>query len=87
MTRKEFQEITVKVLKSQIEKCGADRTYIESPNAKGRCRWTLAEALVAAEKDEDLPESNGINPVTDMVTFIGYCNERGRDWKDIFYSE
>ena len=87
MERKEIQKLTVDMLKKQIAKDGPDRTYIESPNAKGRCRWTLAEALEAAEKDEDLPESNGINPVSDMATFIGYCNERGRDWKDIFYSE
>lgn len=87
MNRKEVQKLTVDSLKREISKHGPDHTYVESPLHGGRSRWTLGEALAAAEKDEELPESYGINPVTDVEVFIGYCGERGIDWKEIFYHQ
>lgn len=82
MTRQEIQEITVKSLKKEIEKHGPDHTFLETPKFGGRCRWTLAEALAAAEGDTDLEYSDGVNPVTDVEHFIDYCNERGMDWRE-----
>ncbi len=82
MERTEIQKLTIELLKKEIEKNGPDSTFIEAPLKCNRTpRWTLAEALTAAERDECLPECD-INPVSDFEAFIKYCDERGTDWRD-----
>ena len=76
MTRKEVQEITVKAIEKEIEKNGPETIYAETPLHGHRNRWTFAEALEAAKNDTELPDSCGINPVSDMEVFINYCGER-----------
>ena len=84
MDRREIQQITVQFLEKEIEKFGSGHVFIETPKFGGRCRWTLGEALAAAKSDSDLEDSDGINPVDDVETFVKYCEERGQDWRDYF---
>lgn len=84
MERKEIKKLAIETLKKEIAKYGEDRTYVDvvSPLVHGRTRWTLKDALEAAERDTGLPEMLGINPVSDFEAFINYCAERGTDWRD-----
>lgn len=82
MTRKEIQDITIRSLKREIEKNGPDATFLEIPKLSGCCRWSLADALTAAESDECL-EGSESNPVTDMEHFLAYLEERGESWTEV----
>ncbi len=82
MTRKEIQEITIRAIEKHIAEHGPDDIYVETPLHGHRNRWTFQEALDAAKADTELPDSCGINPVSDIEAFINYCDERGMDWRD-----
>lgn len=84
MERKEIQELTIKAIEKHIAESGPEDIYVETPLHGHRNSWTFAEALEAAKNDTELPDSCGINPVSDMELFIKYCDERGREWKELF---
>lgn len=81
ITREEVQEYLLKLTDREIAEHGEDFIFMAAPQP-GKNTWTLKEYRKAVEDDDFLENNNGSKPIDDMMNYIKWIEEQGRDVRD-----
>jgi hypothetical protein len=81
ITRKEAQEYLLKQIDREIAERGEDYIFVAAPQP-GKNTWTLAEYRKAVENDDYLENGGKVKPVDDMLKYVKWLDDHGRDVKD-----
>lgn len=81
ITRKEAQDFLLKQIDREISEHGEDFIFVSAPQP-GKNTWTLAEYKKAIEDDEPLENGGNETPIDDMINYVKWLEEQGKDIRD-----